>query len=83
MAKKSKQKSKNQATEQVPLNKPWISMRAGIITITIVSLAMAVLTAWEVVPAKGLTQGILYGILFGVLIWIIFFGFILFRRYVH
>lgn len=58
-------------------------MKAGIITITIVSIAMAVLTAWEVIPAKGVTQGILYGILFGGMIWIIFLGFNLFRRFIH
>ncbi len=83
MAKKSKQKDKKQITEQIPLNAPWIPMRAGVIAITIISIAMAVLTAWEAVPVKGLTQGILYGIFFGGLIWIIFLGFILFRRLIH
>lgn len=83
MAKKSKQKDNSQITDKVPLNTPWISMKAGIITITIVSIAMAVLTAWEVIPAKGVTQGILYGILFGGMIWIIFLGFNLFRRFIH
>jgi hypothetical protein len=83
VAKKSKQKDKKQTTEQIPLNTPWIPMRAGIIVITITSIAMAVLTAWEVIPVKGVTQGLLYGIFFGGLIWIIFLGFILFRRLIH
>lgn len=83
MAKKSKQKDKKQITGQIPLNAPWISMKAGIITITIISIAMAVLTAWEAIPVKGLTQSVLYGIFFGGLIWIIFLGFILFRRLIH
>ena len=83
MAKKSKQKDNKKITEQIPLNKPWIPMKAGIITIAIVSIAMAVLTAWEAIPVKGFTQGILYGILFGGLIWAIFLGFILFRRFFH
>jgi N-acetylmuramic acid 6-phosphate (MurNAc-6-P) etherase len=83
VAKKSKRKDEKQVTEKTPLNAPWISMRNGIIIITITSIAMAVLTAWEVIPTKGVTQGLLYGILFGGLIWIIFFGFILFRRLFH
>jgi hypothetical protein len=83
VANKSKQKDKKQTTEQIPLNAPWISMRVGIIVITITSIAMAALTAWEVIPAKGIIQGLLYGILFGGLIWIVFLGFILFRRLIH
>lgn len=83
MTKKSNGKSKKQAADQLPLNTPWISMKAGIIVITIVSLAMAVLTAWQVVPIKGLGEGILYGLFFGGLIWVIFLGFVLFRRLVH
>ncbi len=83
MSKKSNQKNKKQAAEQLPLNTPWISMKAGIIVISIVSIAMAVMTAWQAVPIKGLGEGILYGVFFGGLIWVIFLGFILFRRLVH
>jgi hypothetical protein len=83
VSKKTKQNEKKQTKEQVPLNAPWISMRTGIIIITITSIAMAVLTAWEAIPEKGVTEGILYGILFGGAIWIIFLGFILFRRIIH
>lgn len=83
MAKKSKQKDKNQITEQIPLDTPWISMRNGIIVISIASIAMAVLTAWEVIPVKGVIQGLLYGIFFGGLIWMIFLGFTFFRRIIH
>ena len=83
MAKKTKQKGKKQTTEQIPLNTPWVSMKAGIIVISITSIAMAVLTAWEAIPVKGVVQGLLYGVFFGGLIWIIFLGFILFRRIFH
>ena len=83
MAKKTKQKENKQTTEKIPLNTPWISMRSGIIVITITSIFMAALTAWQAIPAKGVVQGLLYGILFGGLIWIIFLGFILFRRIFH
>jgi hypothetical protein len=83
VAKKSKKKDKKPTTEKVPLDKPWISMRSGVIVISITSIAMAALTAWEAIPAKGLGEGIIYGILFGGLIWIIFLGFVLFRRLIH
>ncbi len=62
---------------------PWISMRSALIIITITSIGMAVLTAWEVVPVKGWGEGVLWGLLFGVLIWIIFFGMIFFNRLIR
>jgi len=58
-------------------------MRSGLIIITITSIGMAVLTAWEVIPVKGWGEGILWGLLFGVLIWIIFFGMIFFNRLIR
>ena len=83
VSKKSKQKDKNQTTEKIPLDTPWIKMKDGIIVISIASVAMAVLTAWEVIPVKGVIQGILYGLFFGGLIWLIFLGFTFFRRIIH
>lgn len=65
------------------LNKPWMSMRSGLILVGLTSVGMAVLTAVQVAPEKGLLQGILYGLLFGVLIWVIFWGFYFFRRFLH
>jgi hypothetical protein len=65
------------------LNQPWISMRSGLVLMGLASIAMAVLTAWEVTPEKGLLQGILYGLLFGGLIWVIFWGFYFIRRLLH
>jgi hypothetical protein len=44
---------------------------------------MAVLTAWQAIPTKGVVDGILLGILFGGLIWVVFFGFILFNRLIR
>ncbi len=65
------------------LNQPWMSMRSGLVLIALASIAMAVLTAWEVAPEKGLLQGVLYGLLFGGLIWVIFWGFYFIRRLLH
>jgi len=67
-------------TKKTPGAQPWISMRRGIEIITITSIFMAILTAWEVVPQRGWLEGILWGLLFGVLIWVIFFGLIYINR---
>ncbi len=60
--------------EEFPLNKPWLSMRGGMVVMAIVSLALAVLIAWQVIPNNGWLEGIGWGLLFGALIWVIFFG---------
>jgi len=81
VSKKSK-KRKEQKVEDA-IMQPWLSMRGGIKIIAVTSIAMAVLTAWQVIPSKGWLEGILWGILFGVLIWAIFFGNILLQRFLH
>ena len=81
MSKKSK-KRKEQKVEEA-IKQPWISMRSGIKVIAFTSIAMAALTAWQVIPSKGWLEGILWGLLFGVLIWAIFFGNILLQRFLH
>jgi uncharacterized membrane protein len=81
VAKTSKKRKKTKDVES--LNQPWISMRKGLIVIAITSVAMAVLTAWQVIPSKGWVEGILWGLLFGAIIWAIFFGNILINRLLH
>jgi hypothetical protein len=78
---KSSEKQKEKGTSQ-PLQPAgaWISMRTGLILITIVSVGMAVLTAVQSVPAKGLAEGIMWGLIFGGSIWIIFLVFLLYGR---
>jgi hypothetical protein len=83
MAKKKKLnsgKKQNKMSSLITPAEPWISMRNGKIIITFTSVAMAVLTAAQVVPVKGWVEGILWGLLFGVLIWVIFFGMIFVNR---
>lgn len=80
--KKNKQKPKEQNVEQ-SLNQPWISMRSGLKIITVTSIAMVVLTAWQVIPSKGWLEGILWGLLFGALVWAVFFGNILITRFLR
>jgi hypothetical protein len=62
---------------------PWVSMRSGIIIISITSLGMMVLTAIQTVPIKGWAEGLLWGIFFGALIWAIFFGLIFINRFLR
>ena len=82
--KKKNNKPKKQKEEQnLNLNQPWISMRKGMIIIAITSVVMAVLTAWQVIPARGWLEGILWGLLFGALIWAIFFGNILINKFLR
>lgn len=72
MAKKPKNK-KDQDLEK-KITQPWISMRRGITIIAFASVAMAILTASQVIPSRGWLEGILWGLLFGGLVWAIFFG---------
>jgi hypothetical protein len=82
MSSQKKGKEKKETTEEQPApSRSWIPMRTGIAIIAIVSVGMAVLTAIQVVPQKGLVSGILYGVLFGVMIWVVFFGLQLFYRF--
>jgi hypothetical protein len=60
---------------------PWIPMRNGIIIISFTSIGMAVLTAFQAVPAKGWVEGLLWSLLFGALIWAVFFGLIMVNRF--
>jgi hypothetical protein len=81
--KKKKQPKVKEHDLEKNLNQPWISMRSGLKIIAVTSVAMAVLTAWQVIPSKGWVEGILWGLLFGGLIWAIFFGNILINRFLR
>lgn len=84
MAKKKKNKPKTKEQEiEKSLSQPWISMRSGLKIMTVTSIAMAVLTAWQVIPSRGWLEGILWGLLFGALVWAIFFGNILITRFLR
>lgn len=81
MAKSSKEgKKSTQKQEAQPIPGAWIKMRTGLVVISMLSIAMAVLTAWEAVPQKGWVEGILWGVLFGGSIWVIFLAFVLYGR---
>ena len=81
MAKKTGREAKNKP--EVPTNEPWIPMRTGVVIITITSIVMTVLTAWQAIPAKGVVEGILWGLFYGGMIWAIFLGFLMFYRWIR
>jgi ABC-type antimicrobial peptide transport system permease subunit len=81
VAKDGKSKAKNPFKSLAGLEpKPWISMRTGIIIISIASIGMAVLTAIQAIAVKGWVEGILWGIGFGAFIWALFFGMVFINR---
>ena len=77
MAKESKKKS---APVQYS-NQPWVSLRTGLIAVTLVSIGMAVLTAYTTVPALGWLEGMLWAVGFGAGVWFAFVLFFLFSRW--
>jgi hypothetical protein len=62
---------------------PWISMKTGRRVIWVVSIGMAILTAWQVIPQKGIAEGLLWGLIFGGLIWLIFEGYYRLNRFLR
>lgn len=88
MTKKSGNKSVKKAAKQAASTpelkgSAWIPYRTGIIIIAILSIGMALMTAYQAVTEFGMTwgDGLLRGLLFGGMLWLIFFGFILFNRF--
>jgi hypothetical protein len=57
-----------------------MSMRTGLIVITITSIGMAVLTTIQAWDTRPPLEAIFWGIVFGGLIWAIFFGMLFFNR---
>ncbi|MGD9091674.1 MAG: hypothetical protein PVF74_02420 [Anaerolineales bacterium] len=85
MAKKMKKipKREKKAKNRQKQSQAWISMRTGLITVTLVSIGMVVLTAWMTIPALGWLEGLLWSLGFGVAVWLVFAGFFYFNRYVR
>ena len=72
--KKTPNKRPKETSEELPFNKPWVSMRGGLIIMSIASVALAILIASQVIPSTGWLEGIGWGLLFGGVLWAIFFG---------
>lgn len=66
------------------LRKPWIKKKTGFIVITIASIALAVLTAAQIVMGSGdWGKAILWGLVFGGMVWLVFFGMSWFQGLMH
>ena len=83
MSKSSKKKRQKKVENQFPKPEPWISMKSGLRAIWVASIGMAVLTAWQVTPERGIVEGVLWGLVFGGLIWLIFWGYYFFNRFIR
>ncbi len=83
MSKKVKKQPRNKAKSNKKPEDPWISMRTGIIVISLISIGMAVLTAWSIIPALGWREGLLWGLGSGAAIWGVFMIALLFNWYVR
>lgn len=84
MGKKARKKAEaRQNPTESDLFAPWISMRSGLIVMGIVSLGLAVWTAYQASFTNSLINSILWGILFGGSLWLVFFGFMLFNRFLR
>ena len=82
--KKKKIPRREKKAESTPnRNEPWISMPAGLRIITLVSIGMAVFTAYTTIPAIGWFEGLLWSLGFGIAIWLVFIGFYYFNRFVR
>ncbi len=64
-------------------NAPWISMRSSLITIGVLSVALAGWTAWQASAFKPLGESLLWGAAFGGGIWLVFIGAYFFNRWVR
>jgi hypothetical protein len=69
--------------EEKGLKQPSISKRTALIILAIISAAIAVLTAWQLIPSKGWAEGILWGLLYGALVWAMFFANIMIKGFLR
>lgn len=64
-------------------SEPWLSKQTGLRAIGVISLLLAVFTAWQLWPAEGPFRAILWGLGFGVAIWAVFFLSLTFNNWVR
>lgn len=84
MGKKARKKAEQLAeNEKKNLSDPWISMRSGLIVMGVISIGLAIWTAYQASADRPLTESILWGVVFGGSLWLVFFGFILFNRFIR
>jgi hypothetical protein len=75
MSKKDKQ--------NLDLHKPWITMAAGVKTMIVVTVVLIGLVAYQAIPILGWLQGSLTAVAFAGSIWVVFYGNLLFQRFIR
>lgn len=88
MAKKSTKEpkagnDKKSNADSLALNQSWLSMRTGLIIMTILSLGFAGFVAWNYYESAGIFKAILIGLMFGGILWAIFVGNLYFNRFLR
>jgi hypothetical protein len=86
VAKKSKISSKAEKDKEsspTPVSQNWLSMRSGLIIMTLVSLAFTGFVAWNYYQSAGIFKAILIGLMFGGILWAIFVGNLYFNRFIR
>lgn len=75
MARKKGKGNQEQEISAEELRKPWIQKKTGRYVIIILSIAMMIFVAANIIMQSGdWGRGILFGVLFGGSIWLVFGG---------
>jgi hypothetical protein len=86
VGKKARKKAETQDEEfdiQKELYGAWISMRTGLIVMALVSIGLGAWTAYQISYTRSIVESILWGLLFAGSIWLVFFGFMWFNRFLR
>lgn len=75
MARKKGKGNQKQEINEAELRKPWIQKKTGRFVIIILSIAIMIFVAANIITQSGdWVRGILIGVLFGGSIWLVFGG---------
>jgi hypothetical protein len=77
MSRKEKINKNDEQKALESMSKPWIQKRTGFIAITVLSVALMIFIAVQMIMQnpEEWPRAILWGFLFGGSIWVVFFGF--------
>ena len=57
------------------LRKPWLQKKTGILVIAVLSIAVTILVAVQIIMGSGdWGRGLLWGFIYGGSIWLVFYG---------
>ena len=77
------EKDKESNSAPLAMNQSWLSMRNGLIIMTLVSLAFSGFVAWNYYESAGIYKAILIGLMFGGILWAIFIANLYFNRFIR